>query len=302
MEKLVEKLKGSCFFCSESIVGKKSREHIIPNSLLGQLGIKQEKLVGTAEFEYSRIKVPAHSTCNETFGSRYEERIINLLSDPERLFSEIRSEEASLPVDFQPNDSVSMLFSTWLSKIYYGLFYNDFLKIEDEATRTLYSEIIDSPNFGLVRTAYKQGLGFCLPSSLFAFESNVDEFDLRTMVVPKAILLKVRRLVLILCLEDGFLTKSYLNREKLEKLRIAIADAESQNLDFYSPIHMFAEILALRSCIPKTPKFIFSENRIVNMSFMTLTSNPVELYRVDSECVYTLRSRFLEGFIRSIRP
>jgi hypothetical protein len=37
----MDDLRRKCFFCSEEIEGKNSKEHIIPNSLLGKLGIKE---------------------------------------------------------------------------------------------------------------------------------------------------------------------------------------------------------------------------------------------------------------------
>jgi hypothetical protein len=57
----MDELNRCCFFCSEIIKGKKSREHIIPNSLLGRLGMKEETVTGERETQYSRIKVPSHT-------------------------------------------------------------------------------------------------------------------------------------------------------------------------------------------------------------------------------------------------
>jgi hypothetical protein len=78
----MEDLKRKCFFCSKEIEGKKTKEHVISNSLLGKLGIKEVTVMGERETQYSRIKVPAHASCNSDFGSRYEDRVIQLLDDP----------------------------------------------------------------------------------------------------------------------------------------------------------------------------------------------------------------------------
>lgn len=40
----MNEFKNTCFFCSEIINEKKTLEHIIPNGLLGKLGIKEETL------------------------------------------------------------------------------------------------------------------------------------------------------------------------------------------------------------------------------------------------------------------
>lgn len=57
-------LRRVCFFCNNAIEEKKTLEYIILNSFLGKLRIKEETIAGRKETQYSRIKVPAHSSCN----------------------------------------------------------------------------------------------------------------------------------------------------------------------------------------------------------------------------------------------
>lgn len=90
-------LRRVCFFCNQIIESKKTLEHIIPNSLLGKLGIKESVLTGRNETQYSRIKVPAHSNCNSEFGSEYENRVLDLLGDFDSLYDVIIAEESSSP-------------------------------------------------------------------------------------------------------------------------------------------------------------------------------------------------------------
>jgi hypothetical protein len=73
----MDRLKGKCFFALK-LFREKSMEHIIPNSLLGKIGIKERTIVGVRETQYSRVKVPAHGKCNSEFGSRYEDRVLGL--------------------------------------------------------------------------------------------------------------------------------------------------------------------------------------------------------------------------------
>lgn len=54
----------SCFFCGEKLDGRETMEHIIPNSLLGKLQIREQFLNGVIKQQYSRLKVPAHKHCN----------------------------------------------------------------------------------------------------------------------------------------------------------------------------------------------------------------------------------------------
>lgn len=300
IDELVKSMRRSCFFCSQPIAGKKTQEHIIPNSLLGKLGIKEHTVVGKSSFQYSRVKVPAHATCNSSFGSFYESEIIKLLEDTDKLYYDLKIEENRIPIQYSPSDSITMLVSTWLSKIYYGLFYNDFLKIDDDELKETAKSIIDTDNFRIIQNAYKDGVGFCLPSSLYVFKSNQNFFDLQTIIYPQTILMKVNTLIMILCIEDGFLTKKYLGKETLSEFREKL-EVEGNNNDRF-PLHLFAlsEILALRLYIPKTPSFIYSDKQIANMSFFTLVQNPKEFYKVDGKQIAEKRNEILRNLIGRI--
>jgi hypothetical protein len=118
----IEEIRNICFFCSEPINGKKTQEHIIPDSLLGKLGIKQEVLHGKGKFLYSRIKVPAHKSCNNGFGSQYENEVMRLLDNPNSLFEDLKQEENGVLWLYGADNSATSIISTWLLKIYYGLF------------------------------------------------------------------------------------------------------------------------------------------------------------------------------------
>lgn len=291
-------LRKTCFFCSKPIEEKKSLEHIIPDSLLGKLGIKEAVLEGEGEFQYSRIKVPAHISCNSGFGSEYENRIIELLDNPQKLYEDLKAEESGIITEYTPDESLTMLISTWLCKIYYGLFYNDYLKLkESEFTKTA-KEIIDSENFKMIQESYKDGVGFCIPSSLYVFNSENLNFDLKTNIYPQSIMIKIKSLTMILCIGDGFLTKNYLTDEILKVSREFLAKEEKKEPRF--PIHLYAlaEILALRMHIPKSPSFIYQEKKkqIVNMSLMTGVSNPEKHYEVDGNSIEKKRNEILQEF------
>src|SRR5690554_4239866 len=109
-------LRRVCFFCNEVIEERKTLEHIIPDSLLGRLGIKEETITGRKKNQYSRIKVPAHSSCNSGFGSKYERRVLNFLDNPDSLYEIIKSEETCLPMEYGPDESATAIVTTWLSK------------------------------------------------------------------------------------------------------------------------------------------------------------------------------------------
>lgn len=291
---LVTKMWKHCFFCGKAIDGKNSPEHIIPNKLLGRLGIKEKELTGCHTTQYSRIKVPAHSKCNSTFGSLYEDKIQTLLKDTDNLYAELLKEQDAIQIVYTPSGGVTELVTTWLSKIYYGLFYNDFLKTDSKEHREICGAIIEGENFKLVRQSYENGSGFTLPSSLYAFQTESPDFDLSTIIEPPTLLLKVNRLVLILCICDGHLTKNYLNSSNLDILKEFMKAKEGLNEKFPAHKLALAEILALRLSIPKTPSFVFSNDQVLNMSSVTGVKNPDEYYKIDEDAIDQNRKEILK--------
>lgn len=288
--------KKICFFCSGEIEGNKSLEHIVPESLQKKLGIKEIKVIGNSEATYARVKVPAHKNCNSEFGSRYENMVLNLFEDTDELYKNIKLEEDDMSMISFPETSVTALLTTWLSKVYYGFFYNDYLKTKDEDWRSQCASIIDDKNFELVRQSYEAGHGFQLPSSLYAFKLHKVDTDFCTAIHPRAVLFKINNLALILCVADGLLTKNYLAGESLARLRSKIYLVDTN--DAQVPAHRlaFCEILSLMLCIPKAPKFIITNNQIVNMSFSTLAENPNDAYAIDVECLSAARAEVFTSY------
>jgi len=84
--------------------------------------------------------------------------------------------------------------------------------------------------------------------------------------------------------------------DTLEKLRERVEQEDEININFPSHKYAFGEILALRVCIPKTPKFISSKNQIVNMSLATLATNPDEKYKIDLVNLKKEREEILRNF------
>jgi len=265
------------------------------------MDIKRETINGDSKREYAKIKVPAHVACNSRFGSEYENNVKSYLEDLDGLFREIITEEKVIRIDYGPDNSTASVMSTWLSKIYFGLFYYDFATTGNPEWRNVCETVVSSKNFEIVRRSYQQGHGFCLPSTLYAFRSNyAQSFDLRTTVVPGAILIKIDSLVLVLALADGFLTKNYLRDAPLDTLRAMIREQEDANADFPGYLLSWAEVLALRLCIPKSPSFIFSEDRVINMSLSTMAANPEVLYQIDEDWLRSERKQIYENLRISI--
>jgi len=232
-----------CFFCSEEITEKKTQKHIIPNSLLGKMGIKNETIKGRGEFTYSRLKVPAHSKCNSEFGSRYESEIIEFLKNPNETYRTLINEEQGIPLQYGPDNSVTSKISTWLMKIYYGIFYNDYLKVKDEEWKLISKNIIDIPNFNFIRKSYKNSYGFYLPSSLYSFKSKDSLFDLKTLIFSQTIMMQIDSLIFILNIADGYLLCHYLNLELLTDFRFNLIQNEKSKEIFPTRIFALSELV-----------------------------------------------------------
>src|SRR5690606_40705658 len=126
--------------------------------------------------------------------------------------------------------------------------------------------------------------------------SDLAKTDLVTLVDPSSILLKIGSLTLVLCICDGYLTKNYLNGEVLERLRDCVRQEDERDIEFPSHKLALGEIVALRSCIPKTPKFISSDNQIINMSLSTMVANPEEYYKINDQALSNARVEILREF------
>lgn len=292
-------LKNICFLCGDKIASKAewSPEHIIADEILGHFGIKQHpfQLINGQTITYSRIKIPSHRKCNNEFGSRYEKGVIQMIRNPMKLFSDLRAENCRLPIDMGPSDSITSIITTWMSKIYYGLFYLDNYRANTEEAHDICKYILDSAYFKQVQQSFKHGYGFTLPGSLFALwlPEAVCGWDLTTIPDQSIIMLKINELVLILCIADGCLTRSYLHDENLKKLNRSCFEFRPRRFSHYLAL---AHVMAHRGNLPKKPSFIFSEDRITNMSFSTSVANPSEFYALDYDKVFQDVRLIMEQF------
>jgi len=286
--------KNICFFCKGEIKSKAdySLEHIIPNQLLRNSKIQNSTLHGSHSSTYSRVKVPAHRTCNNEFGSRYEMRVLEILEDIDTLYKDIIEDTEVREFISGGDDSSVGIISVWLCKIYFGLFYNDFIQERDLKDDSYHREVINDTHFDMIRRSYRDGHAFMLPSSLYAFKVENECFDLKTVALADVIMLKYKTIILVLCVGDGHLTKNYLQGESLEELIRFVSKLEAEHA-FLPQNFICAEISALRMCIRQKPSFVISENQIVNMSMMTLADYSSDYYQVNGDEVASLRSELL---------
>ncbi len=106
-------------------------------------------------------------------------------------------------------------------------------------------------------------------------------------------MMKIHKLVFILVIGDGFLTKNYLNGELLSNFRENLILEQNKNDKFSLHLYALSEITALRMCISKTPSFVYSNNEIVNLSLSTGVKNSEEYYKIDEELIAKTRNEIL---------
>jgi hypothetical protein len=176
-------------------------------------------------------------------------------------------------------------------------FYNDYLKVDAEDYKKACEDIINAPHFKIIQNAYKDGVGFYLPSSLFVFQSNNDSFDLKTFIYPQMIMLKIEKLVFILLIGDGFLAKNYLNGNILDNFRKKLLDNEKKDTKFSLTLSAVTELLALRKSIPEEPRFLYSNKEVINMSFSTSVNNPEEYYKIDIDLLNKNRTEIIKSIV-----
>ncbi len=282
-------LKQRCFFCSERITSKRDRtlEHIIPNSLLKQLSLKDKILEGPLHTQYSRIKVPAHRVCNNNFGSRYESKALQLLENPAVLAAQIMDKADTLPFFNGPSLDNVDVFSIWLTKIYFGLFYHDYLKTKEEDWKHKCETVISQDLFRLTQQSYYFNNAFLVPSSLFVFKSATDNFDLRTQLAPNMICIKIKAYTFILCVGDGGLVKYYLDSKRLTAFKAQLDFIEENNENMEARRHIFAyiETLAIYNSLPKNPFYFYNGYQMTNFSFSG-NIPPIEAEKIVAERKY----------------
>lgn len=255
----------NCFFCNQKIEKKTTKEHIIPDFLLNEMGIKENKIGGHNPKIYSRIKVQAHKECNDTFGSRYESHIKELLKNKFALSSKINSSEIQRGHITSPREDPSSIIKTWLTKIYYGFYYYDSVHGPNEEYKHTCKQIITAHNFKMMQAAYKINKGFQLPSSLFSFYVKNSDFDFKTFIHPQVIMLKIQRLLLIQCIGDMNFTRAAIGSNNLNGLQkhIELEEEKGMYLSYLQPV---IEICSIAASLNNAAPVFLAKNKIISLA------------------------------------
>ena len=261
-----------CFLCGEEITGKISKEHIFSNSFLSLLNLKTQSFTfrkSTEKIEYSRLKVPSHSTCNNEFGSRFEEYILKLISSFNSNYDTLRK----LHVEREDSivASIKETLTQWLAKIYIGFVYWEahYNRHSDPDYQCWLLDQVGDPLVNQLQRCFKNEWYFNVPSSLYYFripEQSPEgfEFDFATGLPLGLIYLKFNEHLLVACIADGYLVEEYFTENQYNASEKVIMNCSSEDPAAY--LHPVSHIWSVRENLPIKPKIEYIDTNVVDKS------------------------------------
>ena len=278
-----------CFFCGEEISERTHNEHVFPNAFLRKWNLKEKTftLFSGDTCLYSRLKVDSHQNCNNESGSRYEEKVLEILN-------ELDSNQASFENQFylekpstsnlicKPSDDIRALLSTWFIKLFYGPIWFE-ARLRNYNNREIQSELFNmlkNESFKLLQKSYKIRKGFNLPSSIYYLRLNStpeSSFDYGSTFDPLIFWIRLQNDFFMIAIGDGELARNYISLDKIKE----DCEKDRENpLFFLKPLSYF---IAVRTHIPRSPSFVINhEGWIMNMSQMT---GSTKTFGIDCETV-----------------
>lgn len=228
---------------------------------------------------YSRLKVDAHSKCNNEFGSRYEDKVIKILDNLEQYRDDLESMHLGSDILLSPCEGISSLISSWFMKIYYGtIWFQAHLKNSNDIQfKEFQQSLLEDHSFKLMQSAYRMGKGFNLPSSIYYFKLpsiDIMPFEQGYMHDPPTYWMKIHENFFMMSIGDGQLCYNYLDSHIVDQIKINISNNGQNPLIFLDPL---STLISVRKNLPKSPSFVISDNSIMNMSMMTMSAKKFEI-------------------------
>ncbi len=261
----------ACFLCGKDIEGKITKEHIFGDAFLGEYNLKEKKMNygGKAEIEYSRLKVPAHHSCNSETGSRFEEYILSIIKNISLNLDVMR--ELHTPQHSKTAACVKEVLCQWLVKIYLGLSYWELSRINhpNKEYQHLLNEVIQTPLTGYLQTCFSNEYTFNCPSSLYYFSVPYDSdhdinFDFATRHDVGGAYIKFGPHLLVATLADARLVEHWFNDSLYESVQTLITNETESDAAAY--LLAVGHVWAVREYLPIEPKLEFTENSIIDTS------------------------------------
>lgn len=256
-----------CFFCQRRFPRERlTREHVFGQWLIDRCRLENAKLTfanGTTT-RYRSLCVSACNKCNNEFGSRFEAEIKAILDRFDEHRDELVSNDLVIAMRYGPGDSIAGKIAIWLQKIVFGILYFEAHLPGISADRRKW--IKESVVFRHMRGSIRNGVAFSLVGSLIVFElqSHEEIFDFIDNLDPLAVGLKIDNKLFFLAVADGQLTSAYLHGDGLQGLREDVfANKFGTGV---SHLMAFAYALAIRLNLPVSPKFVFDDRDVMNLS------------------------------------
>ena len=268
-----------CFFCGDAIAEKVSQEHVFGNSFLGYLDLKRDTLTSSQPHptSYSRLKVPAHATCNNREGSWFESYVLSIIRTMDGNLDHLAQIHTS--IGEQVNEGLRQAFTQWLAKLYFGLLYWEAGRKNhaDRAHQRWLMKLLNGPEFAYLRSCYTQHLGFRLPSSLYHFrvpdpQEPAFRFDFGNGLPHGLVYIRFRNHLLVTALGDGNLVREWFNDEHVERCQAHILEQSASDPVAY--LHAVAHIWAVREWLPIQPAIEFHDWGICDRSREGLEERP----------------------------
>lgn len=288
----------ACFFCGEPIDGKTSREHIFSDKFLEYLGLKQEKVTSSLprSTSYSKVKVPAHSSCNSGRGSEFEAYILRLIKSMDANLAHLSAIHTAFGEPL--NESLRHAFTQWLAKLYYGLLYWEAgleTHVDPDYQRWLGS-LLAEPEFAYLRKCFVDQLAFKIPSSLFHFHvpdppEPAFRFDFGNGLPHGLFYVRFRNHLLVTALADANLVHQWLNEEHVSSLQLSITQLSAQDPAEY--LHAVAHIWAIRELLPVAPRLEYQDRDILDRSREGYSQCPA----IDSEAVNSRAAELFQKLV-----
>ena len=260
-----------CFFCQRRFSRiRLTKEHVFGDWLIRRANLERAKLTfpNKSSTRYSALVVPACTKCNTTFGSRFENEINSILDNIELHEEELVTNAVPTDMLVSFDDSARMKITLWLQKLLVGILYFEahLENVPPSTMRVVRAGLKKSLMFRNTCRSILVGSGFNLPATLLVFELSgpgAEDFDFLDSFDPPAVGLKIDRKFFYVAISDGQLTNNYLHGQGLARLR---ADVLANRFGTVSHLMAFAYALATTRNLPTSPKFLYSDDQIVNMS------------------------------------
>lgn len=271
-------MEQNCFLCGQMIKGKTTQEHVFANSFLAEFDLKRERLQFGAPkpIEYSRIKVPAHRSCNSEIGSKFESYLLQIIRSMDTNLDVL----AQLHLAHHPKVAANAkeMFCQWLAKLHLGLIHWEvnLKRHPNSYYKTLLENYIETPVVTCLQRCFSEWHYFNCPSSLYHFSvppppERAFRFDFGSRHEISGTFIKFGTHLLVTTIGDGRLVEEWFTDHQHKITQGYILTSPENPLAYLSAV---AHIWAVRELLPVQPQLEFTSHSIRDLSRKGLDQKP----------------------------